>query len=151
MMDFLRIVPLANKRGVVEIYPRFFVRKSKDLMIRGGDFYAVWDQEKGMWSTDEDDLKRLVDAELDAYAEKHKKDLENGYRIMYMVYSETGSIDAWHKFCQHQMRDHYHELDTKLMERLRRQKSKMMKVMWMGTSVFALKVLLSSLISCCIR
>ena len=98
MMDFLRIVPLANKRGVVEIYPRFFVRKSKDLMIRGGDFYAVWDQEKGMWSTDEDDLKRLVDAELDAYAEKHKKDLENGYRIMYMVYSETGSIDAWHKF-----------------------------------------------------
>lgn len=115
MMDFLRIVPLANKRGVVEIYPRFFVRKSKDLMIRGGDFYAVWDQEKGMWSTDEDDLKRLVDAELDAYAEKHKKDLENGYRIMYMVYSETGSIDAWHKFCQHQMRDHYHELDTKLI------------------------------------
>lgn len=104
-----------NKRGVVEIYPRFFVRKSTDLMIRGGDFYAVWDQEKGMWSTDEDDLKRLVDAELDAYAEKHKKDLENGYRIMYMVYSETGSIDAWHKFCQHQMRDHYHELDTKLI------------------------------------
>ena len=115
MMDFLRIVGLVNKRGVTEIYPRFIVRKSKDLMIRGGDFYAVWDQEKGMWSTDEDDLNRLIDAELDAYVEKHKAELENGYKVMYMKYSETGMVDSWHKYCQKQMRDNYHELDTKLI------------------------------------
>ena len=114
-MDFLRIVGLVNKRGVTEIYPRFFVRKSKDLMIRGGDFYAVWDQEKGLWSTDEDDLKRLIDAELDKYVEKHKAELENGYRVMYMVYNETGMIDDWHKYCQRQMRDNYHMLDSKLI------------------------------------
>ena len=114
MMDFLRIVGLVNKRGVTEIYPRFNVPKSKDLMIRGGDFYAIWDQEKGMWSTDEDDAIRLIDAELDAYVEKHKAELENGYRVMYMKYSETGSIDVWHKFCQRQGRDNYHMLDSKL-------------------------------------
>lgn len=113
-MDFLRIVGLVNKRGVTEIYPRFNVPKSKDLMIRGGDFYAIWDQEKGMWSTDEDDAIRLIDEELDKYVEKHKAELENGYRVMYMKYSETGSIDVWHKFCQRQGRDNYHMLDPKL-------------------------------------
>ena len=114
-MDFLRIVGLVNKRGVTEIYPRFFVRKSKDLMIRGGDFYAVWDQEKGLWSTDEDDLKRLIDAELDKYVENHKAELENGYRVMHMWDGSSGMIDLWHKYCQRQMRDNYHNLDSKLI------------------------------------
>ena len=115
MMDFLRIAGRVNKRGVTEIYPKFIVRKSSDLMIRGGDFYAVWDQEKGMWSTDEDDLNRLIDAELDAYAEKHKAEFENGCRILHMWDSESGMIDLWHKYCQRQMRDNYHSLDERLI------------------------------------
>lgn len=115
MMDFLRIVGIPNKKGVMEIYPRFNVLKSKDLMIRGGDFYAVWDEEKGMWSTDEDDLTRLIDHQLEQYVEKHKAELENGYRIMYMKYAETGSIDSWHRYVQRQQRDNYHNLDEKII------------------------------------
>ena len=114
-MDFLRIAGRNNKKGVTEIYPKFIVRKSSDVMIRGGDFYAVWDQEKGMWSTDEDDLTRLVDEELDAYAEKHKSEYENGFKVMHMWDGENGMIDVWHKYCQRQMRDHYHPLDERLI------------------------------------
>ena len=44
-------------------------------MIRGRSFYAIWDKEKGMWSTDEYDVQRLVDQELDEY----KKDREKSY------------------------------------------------------------------------
>lgn len=115
MMDFLWIAERVDKRGVTEIYPEFIVRKSSDLMIRGGDFYAVWDQEKGMWSTDEDDLNRLVDAELDAYAEKHKARFENGVRVLHMIRGSNGMIDVWHKYCQRQMRDNYHSLDENLI------------------------------------
>ena len=49
-MDFFMISTRPGKKGVIEIYPRFIVptkRKSSDLMIRGGDFYAIWIEEKG--------------------------------------------------------------------------------------------------------
>lgn len=114
-MDFLRIVGRVNKKGVTEIYPKFIVRKSSDLMIRGGDFYAVWNPDKSMWSTDEDDAIGMIDRELDIYAEKHKEEYENGFRVLHVWDSETGMIDLWHKYCQRQMRDHYKTLDEKLI------------------------------------
>lgn len=49
----------SGKRGIIEIYPKFIIKKSSDLMIRGGDFYAIWIDERGMWSTDEQGRGRL--------------------------------------------------------------------------------------------
>ena len=54
MLDFL-LISTRNKRGVIEIYPKFIIKKSSDLMIRGGDFYAIWIEERHLWSTDEED------------------------------------------------------------------------------------------------
>ena len=34
MIDFLMIATRTGKRGVIEIYPKFIIKKSKDLMIR---------------------------------------------------------------------------------------------------------------------
>ena len=67
MIDFLTVSTRPGKRGSVEIYPSFIVKKSKDLMIRGGDFYAIWVEDRGLWSTDEDDAIQLIDRELDKY------------------------------------------------------------------------------------
>lgn len=47
MIDFLMISTRSTKRGVIEIYPKFIIKKSSDLMIRGGDFYAIWIEERG--------------------------------------------------------------------------------------------------------
>ena len=47
MLDFLKIATRSAKRGVIEIYPKFIIKKSNDLMIRGGDFYAIWVEELG--------------------------------------------------------------------------------------------------------
>ena len=46
MIDFLMIATRTGKRGTIEIYPKFIIKKSKDLMIRGSDFYAVWMEER---------------------------------------------------------------------------------------------------------
>lgn len=51
----------STKRGTIEIYPKFLIKKSTDLMIRGGDFYAIWIEERGLWSTDEQDALQLID------------------------------------------------------------------------------------------
>ena len=113
MLDFMKISTRSTKRGGVEIYPKFIIRKSNDLMIRGGDFYAIWDNERSLWSTDEEDAIRLIDNELSKFAEEN--DFDGTARILHMWDSETGMIDKWHKYCQKQMRDSFHTLDEKLI------------------------------------
>ena len=41
MMDFMIISTRSNKRGIIEIYPKFINKKSSDFIIRGADFYAI--------------------------------------------------------------------------------------------------------------
>ena len=115
MLDFLLISTRSAKRGVIEIYPKFIIKRSSDLMIRGGDFYAIWIENKGLWSTDEQDALQLIDKELDIYAEEHKSDFNDAIRVMHMWDSESGMIDTWHKYCQKQMRDNFHTLDEQLI------------------------------------
>ena len=115
MMDFFEVSTRVPKRGVVEIYPNFLIKKSSDLMIRGSDFYAVWLEERGMWSTDEQDIVTLIDRELDEYAEKNRKTFDSGVRVLHLRDAESGMIDAWHRYCQKQLRDSFHMLDEKLI------------------------------------
>ena len=116
MVDFLIISTRSTKKGT-EIFPKFrLYPKSKDLMIRGGDFYAVWVEERGLWSTNEDDALAIIDYELKKYAdefiEKHPEEFVN---ILYTWDSTSGSIDAWHKYCQKQKRDSFEMLDETLI------------------------------------
>ena len=115
MIDFLMIATRTGKRGVIEIYPKFIIKKSKDLMIRGSDFYAVWLEERGLWSTDEQDALQLIDRELDLYVQEHKQTMTDGFRVLHMWDAESGMIDNWHKYCQRQMRDSFHMLDDSLI------------------------------------
>lgn len=115
MLDFLMISTRSGKRGIIEIYPKFIIKKSSDLMIRGGDFYAIWIEERGLWSTDEQDAVDLIDRELDRYAEENCKRFDDNYRVLHMWDSETGMIGMWHKYCQKDMRDSFHMLDEKLI------------------------------------
>ena len=115
MLDFLMISTRSTKRGVIEIYPKFIIKKSSDLMIRGGDFYAIWIEERGLWSTDEQDALIIIDKYLDEYAEENKGKFEAQVRVMHMWDAESGMIDTWHKYCQKQMRDSFHQLDDTLI------------------------------------
>ena len=115
MLDFIRIsTRIKKKNGPLEIYPKFIIKKSEDLMIRGGDFYAIWNEEKGLWSTDEQDALYLIDNEMTKYKKENYPN-EEGVVVSYLWDAETGMIDAWHKYCQKQLRDNYHMLDEKLV------------------------------------
>lgn len=115
MVDFFIVSTRSRKAGVMEVYPTFLMGKKSDLMIRGGDFYAVWIEEANLWSTDEDDVIRLVDRELDRYADELRQKVDDKIVVLHMWNSESGMIDAWHKYCQKQQRDSYHMLDEKLI------------------------------------
>lgn len=115
MLDFLMISSRSKNRGVIEIYPKFIIKKSEDLMIRGGDFYAIWIEERGLWSTDEEDAIKLIDKELDKYYNEHRNKFDSQVKVLHMWDAESGMIDAWHKYCQKQMRDSFHMLDEKII------------------------------------
>lgn len=116
MLDFLRISTRPGKsKGTIEIYPKFYIMKSSDLMIRGGDFYAIWIEDKGLWSTDEQDAIELIDQELDKYAKENESRLDGHVQVLHVQDAETRMIDKWHRFCQKDMRDSFHMLDEKLI------------------------------------
>ena len=110
-MDFVKVANRLTRNGM-EIYPKFIVKSSKDLMIRGGDFYAIWDDEAGLWSTSRERAIELIDREIELYAKDYAI---NKPKIMYLWDSENGYIDKWNKYCKQQMWDNYVELDNKLI------------------------------------
>lgn len=115
MLDFLLISVESKKKDEFRIYPKFIVMESTDLMIRGGDFYAIWDDEKKLWSTKEQDAIRMIDNEIHKYAEEHIPKLDGRVSVSYMWDSDSGVIDKWHRYCQKQMRDSYQTLDENLI------------------------------------
>lgn len=84
-------------------------------MIRGGDFYAVWDENAGAWSTDEQTVIDIIDAAVSEELKIAKENNDEKCTAKYMWDSSTGLIDQWHKYCQKQMRDHYVALDEKIV------------------------------------
>ena len=116
-MDFYKIKTRIVKRNgepVVEVYPDFIVGKSKDLMIRAKDFAAVWDEDLGLWSTDEYDVQRLVDADLYQYSVDHA-DLEKQGRVDVKYLSDFSS-GSWKIFQNYlnTLSDSYHTLDSNI-------------------------------------
>jgi len=112
-MDFHQIKERSTKNGVTELYPDFRVCRSKDLMIRGKSFYAIWDEEKQLWSTDEYDVQRLVDDELRKHAEKLASRNEGSIQVKYMSNFSSG---IWREFRNYVglLSDSSHQLDENL-------------------------------------
>jgi len=119
MPDFMKPWFRKAKPGkdVYEIYPKFIVGLNSDVMIRGGDFYAVWDEEHHLWSTVEQTALNLIDRELDIYAEKFKKDHPEAkdVNVLYMWDGDNKMVDKWHSYLRNQCRDNFVPLDEKLV------------------------------------
>ena len=109
-MDFFQISVKDAKVGPPEIFPDWTVGRSKDLMVRGKSFYAIWDEALGLWSKDEYDVQRLVDQELHKYNEEN-----NGmFRVKNMRSFNTQIWSSFRKFVQN-ISDSYHQLDETLV------------------------------------
>ena len=115
MLDFLNIATRSTKKGVIEIYPKFKIISTTDLMIRGGDFYAIWNEESQLWSTDEQTAIELIDKELSIFSKEYRERTGDDVRVLYLWDADSGMIDVWHKYCQKQMRDRFHMLDESIL------------------------------------
>ena len=107
------------------VYPTYLA-SGKDLMKKGGKFYAVLNKETGMWSTDESDIVPFVDRELTKYCENNDKfyKVDNLYYdvryknpvfIKYLDVSATKQLKEFNLWFKDLPPNHnYIPLDTKL-------------------------------------
>ena len=65
MLDFLKIRVTEKKNGDITVWPDYITYKSSDLMIRGGAFYAIWDETTKLWSTESYVATVLIDKEIE--------------------------------------------------------------------------------------
>lgn len=112
LMDFYQIKERSSKKGVIEVYPDFKVCRSKDLMVRGKSFYAIWDDDIGMWSTDEYDVQRIVDSDL----EKYRDSMHTDEKVVLKRMADF-STKSWAEFRKYMnnISDNAHQLDEKII------------------------------------
>ena len=60
-MDFIRVAYKDNKDGTREFYPSLQALESQDLVIRGGQFVAIWDEETGLYSRRQSHVPDIID------------------------------------------------------------------------------------------
>jgi len=114
-MDFYQILTKETKeKGTFEVYPDFIVGRSQDLMVQGRSFYAIWDEQKGLWSRDEYDVQRLVDEHLESEAERLRRETGLNYIVKSMRSFRSNSWAHFRKFLAN-ISDNSHPLDSKIV------------------------------------
>lgn len=70
-MDFYTIEssPMRGLPGVMEAAPWFRNTNSRDIMLRDGDFVAIWNPNKSLWSKNEFDVIDIVDNDVRKFVE----------------------------------------------------------------------------------
>lgn len=111
-MDFYKIRIKENKTGR-QAYPDWVVDHSQDLMVRGGAFYAVWDEAKGMWSTNEFDVQRLVDEDIDRYVKRFEAQGEKIEPLFCRNFA-SGVWERFNKYIRNLPNVSYHQLDESI-------------------------------------
>ena len=113
-MDFYQIRTRETKDKGMELYPDFIVGRSKDLMVQGRTFYAIWDDDKGFWSRDEYDVQRLVDEHLQAEADRLRQETGINYVVRYMRSFQSQSWSQFRKFLAN-ISDNHKPLDSTIL------------------------------------
>lgn len=116
MLDFYDIHdrPGGTKADpVIEVYPRFKVGQISDLMTRGHAFYAVWDPDVNLWSTNEFRVCELVDEDLFGYLHKIQA-AECRYTVKQMGDYDSGKWAEFQRYTKN-MPDNVHELDKNII------------------------------------
>ena len=101
-------------KGIYYCSPEFFVCDTKDLMIKGGKFYAVYDETTGLWKKKLNDVVKIIDKETKRYVQEHKNE-DVAHKAQLMKIASSGVVDKWKKYVERQMDDIYYRLDTKII------------------------------------
>ena len=108
-MDFYEIetIPMRGQAGMMEVRPNFINLSSRDIMLRDGDFVAVWNPKTGLWSKHENDVIDIIDNDVFDYVKK------SGIHNLFPRVCRKDSDGVWRQYRQwtKNMIDTDHPLD----------------------------------------
>ena len=120
-LDFYELNERWCKDGKVEVYPDFIIYESEDLMTRGKDYYAAWDQEANQWNRNPLFVRKIVDSDIRnrvKFLEEEAKNSNSKYYGKTIVgrYLRNNSTKHWSEFQTylHNMPDNFFKLDEKI-------------------------------------
>lgn len=132
-MNFYKIVAVKKYRPVRTVVgPEFLIAEDEydeegnlksDLMVRGGGFYAIWDEKNNIWSQNRKTIQRIIDNDIDKFIAIHAADdAKHGEKTIYTenkverAYIREGSSGSWDKFNKYvnSLPDSFIQLDEKL-------------------------------------
>lgn len=113
-LDFLKVVLVTSSRKVT-IEPDFVINgKVKDLMIKGRAFYAIYDEDTGLWVTDRNEAVGIIDREIQKIVESDKTLKDSGGTVLYLRNTRNGMCDRFIKFCEKICGDNFTKLNQKI-------------------------------------
>ena len=115
-MDFLvmREVSKAKNGKYVKLEPTFNFGDSQDIIIKGGKVYAIYDESKKLWVTNDNYFPTILDRELKKIYKEYEKELdrkaandslsrtylENDFRFDKFGNSSSGYLRNFNKFAK---------------------------------------------------
>lgn len=111
-MSFFKVTEYEDRKTkVCKVRPTYSNGRPDDLIIRGGAFYAVYDPNTGLWSTDEYRLLDIVDDTLVTYGREH-----GDVKAMTLKDQDTGQYKLFKAWLRN-MPDNPRAMDRKLLFR----------------------------------
>lgn len=118
MNSFYKIITTTgNRKKEITVYPKFFVHDSDDLMIKGNDFYAVYDKRTGMWTRNQDAVTELIDEDIWKEVERVKETSDDTVIPALMRDADSKSMYKFKQLVKKLLQDHYRPLDSKVVFR----------------------------------
>lgn len=116
MYDFFKIiVGTKPNKSKIMIYPEFNTStKSKDLMIRGGDFYAIWLEDEQIWSTDIQEVAKLIDKCIYEKAEEIKDNCDGVPELILLSNFSSKKWTEFRNYCK-SLPDNFHDLNKSII------------------------------------
>ena len=94
-MDQVRVHPKRVSKTKIEIIADPKVRGYHDLLVKGGAFYAVYDERTGLWSQNLQVLSELIDNDIDKFMETYQA--PDGVEVI-PQYMQSISNGAWNRY-----------------------------------------------------
>lgn len=118
MSDFYKIVALNKNKKEIHVLPRFSTYSTDNIMIRGNDFYAVYDRDSGLWSKDQDVAIRMIDEDIRKETQNVKENFPDSIVVSELMGNDAfNSMKRFKSIVKKMLKDSYHTLDSRIVQK----------------------------------
>lgn len=110
--SFMEVVKVYGDHGNISVRPTFIIKKNKELVIKDGRFFALWDPDEGCWIKDLYDVADIIDRRVLDFVEENC--VGESPAVELCKYYDSGVFRQFIEYCSC-LSDNYYEVYCPLM------------------------------------